>query len=74
MLKTLRTRLERLETARTRGVIEILRERPDGGAAVTVVRDGRIVRRWDATPEQAAKLARGAITIERSYGGGADAA
>jgi hypothetical protein len=68
-MMTLKARIARLEVERTRGVIEIVRERPDGGAAVTVVRDGRIVGRWDATPGEAAKLARGAITIERSYGG-----
>jgi len=64
----LKARVERLEAARTRGVIEIVREHPDGGAAVTVVRDGRIASRRELTPEEAARLAVGAITIERSYG------
>jgi hypothetical protein len=74
MLKTLRTRLERLEAARSRGVIEIVRLRPDGGGVVTEIRNGRILRRWDATPERAARLERVAVWIRRSYGMDADAA
>jgi len=58
-----------LEAARGRGRFEIVRLRPGDGAVVTVVRDGRVVSRWGATPEQAARLAQGAIAIERSYGG-----
>jgi hypothetical protein len=67
MLKSLRLRLEKLESARSRGVIEIVRLRKDGWAAVTEIRNGRILRRWDATPERADRLAKEGITIWRSY-------
>jgi hypothetical protein len=69
MLKSLRSRLERLETARSSGVIEILRLRQDGGAAVTEIRNGRIVRCQEVTAKEAARLARGAVELRRSYGG-----
>jgi hypothetical protein len=68
MLKSLRLRLERLEAARGRAVIEILREHPGGGADITVIRNGRVTRRREVTAEEAARLARGAITVERGYG------
>ena len=74
MLKTLRLRLERLEQSRAARGIEIVRLRPDGSASLTQIRDGRIVSRRELSAAEAARLAKGAITIERSYGGGADAA
>jgi hypothetical protein len=49
-------------------VIEIVRMHPDGGAIVTEIRNGRIERCWEVTPEEADRLAKRAITIERSYG------
>jgi hypothetical protein len=49
-------------------VIEILHEHCDGGAIVTEIRNGRIERCWEVTPEEADRLAKRAITIERSYG------
>jgi hypothetical protein len=64
----LKARIERLETARSRGVIEIVRMHPDGGAVVTEIRNGRVTRRREVTAEEAARLAEGAITIERCYG------
>ncbi len=70
----LKARIERLETARTKGAIEVVRMHHDGGASLTEIRSGRVVSRRELTPEQAARLAVGAITIERTYGGGADAA
>jgi hypothetical protein len=68
MLKSLRSRLEKLESARGRAVIEILREHHDGTATVTTIRNGRIVSRREVPAEEAARLAEGAVTIERSYG------
>jgi hypothetical protein len=65
---SLKARIERLEAARSRGAVEILRVHPDGGASLTEILNGRIVSRWDATPERAARLERGAVAIERSYG------
>jgi hypothetical protein len=69
---SLKARIERLEAARSRGVIEIVRVHPDGGASLTEILNGRIVSRWDATPERAARLERGAVAIERTYGGARD--
>jgi len=68
MLKTLRSRLEKLEQSRAARGIEIVRVHPGGGATLTVIRSGRIASRRELTPEEAARLAVGAITIERSYG------
>jgi len=64
----LKARIERLETARSIGVSEILRLHPDGGVVMTEIRNGRIVSRRDATPEEAARLVRGAVVNERAYG------
>jgi len=64
----LKARIDRLEAARNTGAIEILRLHPDGGAVMTEIRNGRIVSRQEVTAEEAARLARGAITIERGYG------
>jgi hypothetical protein len=64
----LKARIEHLEAERARGAIEIVRLRQDGGAAVAVVRDGRVVNRQEVTAEEAARLARGAIVIARTYG------
>jgi hypothetical protein len=63
----LKVRIERLEAARSRGVIEIVRLRKDGWADVTEIRGGRIVSRLEVTPMEADRLTRGAITIWRSY-------
>jgi hypothetical protein len=68
MLKSLRLRLERLESERARGVIEIVRLRKDGWADVTEIRNGRVTRRREVAPEEADRLARGSLAIERSYG------
>jgi len=72
MLKTLRSRLERLEkAARNRGTAEftiIRRIVPGNEVFVTEIRNGRVTRRRELTPEEAARLAREAITIERTYG------
>jgi hypothetical protein len=65
---SLKARIARLEVARSRGVIEIARLRPEGGASLTEIRDGRILRRRELGPEDVARLARGAILIGRSYG------
>jgi hypothetical protein len=65
---SLKARIERLESARSIGAVEILRVHPDGGAVVTEIRSGRIVSRRDATPERAARLVRGAVVVERTYG------
>jgi hypothetical protein len=66
---SLRARIERLEAEeRARGVIEIVRMHPDGGATVTEIRNGRIASRREVTAEEADRLTRGAVTIERSYG------
>jgi hypothetical protein len=65
---SLRARIERLETARRLDTVEILRMHPDGGAVATVIRAGRVVGRRELGPEEAARLARGAILIERGYG------
>jgi hypothetical protein len=65
---SLRARIEHLEAERARGAIEILRMHPDGGAVVTALRDGRVVSRREVTAEEAARLAKRAITIERTYG------
>ena len=64
----LKTRIERLEAARGRGVIEILHKHLDGGATLVTFRNGRVVSRRELTPEEAAKLAVGGIVIERTYG------
>jgi hypothetical protein len=64
----LKARIDRLEAARNTGAIEILRMRQDGGGSLTEIRGGRIARRQEVTAEEAARLARGAITIERGYG------
>lgn len=72
----LKARIERLEAARSvpRNDYTIIRRFvPDGGGIVTEIRDGRVTRR-ELTPEEAARLERGAATIQRSYAGGADAA
>jgi hypothetical protein len=68
MLKSLRSRLERLEAARGKGAIEILRLHPDGGGSLTAIRAGRIVSRREVTAEEAGRLSEGAVTIWRSYG------
>jgi hypothetical protein len=67
MLKSLHLRLARLEAARSKGVIEIMRLRKDGGAAVTEIRGGRVTHRREVAPEEADRLARGGLAIERSY-------
>jgi hypothetical protein len=67
MLKSLRLRLERLESARSRAAIEILRMRQDGGGNLTTIRNGRIASRREVTADEADRLSEGAITIERSY-------
>jgi len=64
----LRTRLERLEAARGKGAIEVLRTRHDGGAVVTEIRNGRMVSRREVMAEEADRLSAGAVTIERTYG------
>jgi hypothetical protein len=68
----LKARIERLEAARSRGVIEIVRVHPDGGVVATEIRNGRIASRRELTPERAARLERGAVAIERTYGGARD--
>jgi len=68
MLKSLRLRLEKLESARGRGVIEILRLRHDGTATLVTFRNGRVTRRRELMPEEAARRAAVGIVIERSYG------
>jgi hypothetical protein len=69
MSMNLREKIRRLESARGRGVIEILREHHDGTATVTTIRSGRVVSRKELSAAEAAKLAVGAITIERAYVG-----
>jgi hypothetical protein len=69
MLKNLRSRLEKLETARSSDVIEIIYRDLDGPGVLTRIRDGRVVSRRELTPEEAARLVKGAISIRRSYGG-----
>ena len=64
----LKARIDRLEAVRNTGAIEILRMRHDGGGSLTEIRGGRIVSRRELTPEETARLARGAIVIERGYG------
>jgi hypothetical protein len=64
----LKARIERLEAARSRGVIEIVRLHP-GVATLVTFRNGRVTHRREATAEEADRLTRGAITIERTYGG-----
>ena len=64
----LKARIERLETARSMGAVEIVRMHPDGGADVTEIRGGRTVSRREVTAEEAARLAVGAILIGRTYG------
>jgi hypothetical protein len=68
----LKARIERLESERARGVIEIVRVHPDGGAVVAAVRNGRIVTRRELTPERAARLEGGGVMIQRTYGGRGD--
>jgi hypothetical protein len=62
----LKARIERLEAARSRGVIEIVRLHP-GGASLTEIRGGRVTRRLEVTPNEADRLASGGLVIERSY-------
>jgi len=64
----LKARIERLETARSMGAVEILRMHHDGWADVTEIRGGRTVSRREVTAEEADRLSEGAITIERIYG------
>jgi hypothetical protein len=68
----LRARIARLEAERARGAVEILRVHPDGGASLTEILNGRIASRRELTPERAARLERGAVAIERTYGGARD--
>jgi hypothetical protein len=49
-------------------VIEILRMHPDSGAALTTIHNGRVTRRLEVAPNEAAKLAVGAILIGHAYG------
>jgi len=56
-----------LEAASSKGVIEILRMRPDGGVSMTEIRWGRVTRRRELAPEEADRLSAGAVKIERSY-------
>jgi hypothetical protein len=70
MLKSLRSRLERLEAARGKGAPEftiVRRIIPDGWAIVTEIRNG-IVSRREVTAEEAERLREGATTIDRTYG------
>jgi hypothetical protein len=69
---SLKARIERLESARSRGAVEIRRVHPDGGAVVTEIRNGRIVSRRELTPERAARLEGGGVMIQRTYGGRGD--
>jgi hypothetical protein len=62
----LKVRIERLEAARSRGVIEIVRLHP-GGGSLTEIRNGRVTRRREVTPMEADRLTRGGLVIERSY-------
>jgi hypothetical protein len=67
----LKARLKRLEAARSRAACNytiVRRIIPDGLAIVTEIRDGRVVSRWEVTAEEAARLAKRAIMIKRSYG------
>jgi hypothetical protein len=71
-VNNLRSRIERLEAERGRGAVGILRVHPDGGASLTGIRNGRIASRLELTPEGAARLGMGAVTIQRTYGGARD--
>ncbi len=66
---SLKMRVERLETEHSSDVIEIVYKHLDGSGVLTKIRDGRVVSRRELTPEEAARLAKGAISIRRSYGG-----
>jgi hypothetical protein len=64
----LKTRIEQLEAARNTGAFGVLRMHPDGTATVTTIRNGRVTRRRELMPEEAARRAAVGIVIERSYG------